>query len=286
MSEHQNDGNSRQESLILDLLDCRGDELAALAVLDGPDRPGGPDEAESVLLREYTEVLGLLPRALAEVTPSVEVKERILEAIGRGASTVHRPTGNLPAAPRIVWPTWLLPLAASIAVATMAVTGWLVIQVQDQRVQIAELSIELENARSQTTALATSQGMLAEVRSRLAMVTAQGAEFCALRPPAGSPATAARGLVVMQAAHSEWFLRIEGLEPSPQGHEYAVWFATEDGAVAGPRFSVKAGEAIELSVSDRPDKVNAIMITLESEPAPAAPSMEPLLFGDERMQLL
>ena len=283
MSEHQKDGNGREERLILDLLDSRGDELATVAA---PVAPAANDEVESGLLREYVEVLGLLPRALAEVRPRAEVKERILEAIGSGAATVRRPSGSPATTPRAGWSKWLLPLAASIALATMAVTGWLVTQVQDQRVRIAELSEELGNTRSLTAELAMSQGMLAEVRSRLAMVTAQGAEFCALRPPAGSPATSARGVVVMQAAQDDWFLRIEGLEPCPRGRKYAVWFATDDGAVAGPIFAVKAGAAIELTVSGRPDKINAIMITLESDPAPSAPSMEPLLFGDERMRLL
>jgi len=286
VSEHQRQENGREERLILDLLDGRGDEPAALAAPVAPAAPAADDEVESGLLREYVEVLGLLPRALAEVRPRAEVKERILEAIGHGAAPLHRPTGSPAALPRADWRKWLLPLAASIAVATLAVTGWLVIQVQDQRVRIAELSEELGNTRSLTAELAMSQGMLAEVRSRLAMVTAQGSQFCALRPPAGSPASGARGVVVMQAARNEWFLRIEGLEPCPQGRKYSVWFATEDGAVAGPIFAVKAGEAIELTVSGRPDKINAIMITLESEPAPSAPSMEPLLFGDERMQLL
>lgn len=283
MSEYQKEEKGREERLILDLLDFRGDELAAPAA---PIAPDANDEAESRLLREYVEVLGLLPRALAEVRPRAEVKERILEAIGRGADTVRRPGGSPATTPRAGWSKWLLPLAASLAVATLAVTGWLVIQVQGQRVQIAELSEELGNARSLSAEFAMSRRMLSEVRARLAMVTAEGAEFCPLRPPAGSPATGARGVVVMHADQSAWYLRIEGLEPCPQGRKYTVWFATEDGAVAGPIFGVKAGEAIELMVTDRPEKINAIMITLESEPSPEAPSMEPLLFGNERTQLL
>lgn len=280
MSEHQRQENGRQERLILDLLDARGDELAALAA------PAADAEAESGLLREYVEVLGLLPRALAEVRPRAEIKERILAAIGRGAASVRRPGGGVPVARQAGWPAWFLPLAAGIAVATIVVTGWLVIQMQNQKLRIVELSNEVEKTRSLTVALAASQGTLAEVRARLAMVTAEGAEFCPLRPPAGSPATGARGVVVMHADQTAWYLRIEGLEPCPQGRKYTVWFATDDGAVAGPIFAVKVGEAIELMVTDRPEEINAIMITLESEPAPQAPSMEPLLFGNERTQLL
>ncbi|MCP4201962.1 MAG: anti-sigma factor [bacterium] len=283
MTERDNDRDESQERLILELLDSRvPDELL-----------GG--ELGSEFHREYVEVLGLLPRALPEVPPSAEVKDRILAAVEREAAADReraaspRATTSIPArtagsvASR---PNWLLPLAASIAVAMMAVTGWLVIQVRDQQFQIAELSNELERAQSVTAALATSQGMLAEVRSRLALVTAPGAEFCALSPPEGSPATAARGMVVMHPVKDEWFLRIEGLGPCPRGRKYTVWFVTESGETPGPVFAVKANEAIELTVSGRPEGIEAIMITLEDDPVPEAPSMAPLLFGDERMQLL
>lgn len=285
MSHREKNGNDREERLVLDLLEARGG-----------DRILG-QESESELGREYVEVLGLLPEALAEVPPRAEVKERILEAVGAGATDTDRFEGERVAAegPRLgprparsvtSWPRWTLPVAASITLAMMAVTGWLVIQVQNQRVQIAELSIDLEDARAVTAGVATSRGMLAEVRSRLALVTAPGAEFCTLSPPEGSPATGARGVVVMHPVKKEWFLRIEGLGPCPRGRKYTVWFATEGGEVPGPIFAAKAGEAVELTVSGRPEKINAIMITLEDEPVPLAPSTAPILFGDERMQLL
>ncbi len=283
MSEQDNNREAAAERLILDLLDSQ----------DPARFLGG--ETGSELRRQDVEVLGLLPRALAEVTPPAAVKERILEAVEREAGTdAGRTTGvgtvagihSQPARSLSGRTNWLLPLAASITVVMMAVTGWLVIQVRDQQVRIAGLSSDLENARSVTAALATSQGMLAEVQSRLALVTAPGAEFCALRPPEGSSATGARGMVVMHPVKDEWFLRVEGLGPCPRGRKYTVWFVTEGGEMPGPIFAVKADEAIELTVSGRPDKIDAIMITLEEDPVPEAPSMAPLLFGDERMQLL
>ena len=90
----------------------------------------------------------------------------------------------------------------------------------------------------------------------------------------------------MHPVQNQLFLRIEGLEPCPRGRKYTVWFATENGEVPGPIFAVKAGEAVELSVSGHPDKIDAIMITMEEEPVPRERATEPLLFGDEKMQLL
>jgi hypothetical protein len=285
VSEREKSGNDPEERLVLDLLDAQtGHRILS-------------QESESVLRRQYLEVLGLLPQALAEVPPRTEVKARILDAVrvgeieARQVESEQVMDGPRPLVPQVArsttgWPTWTLPLAASIALAMMAVTGWLVIQVQSQRIQIAALSSDLEAARSVVGGMATSQGMLAEVRSRLALVTAPGAEFCTLSPPPGSSAKGARGVVVMNPVQDEWFLRIEGLGRCPQGRKYTVWFATEGGDVPGPIFAVESDEPVELTVSGRPEKIKAIMITLESEPVPQAPSTAPLLFGDQRMQLL
>lgn len=270
--------------------DFTPEEILCLDLLDSNEaEPGGAmaagDAGDASLRREYLEILGLLPGELAEATPRAEVKGRILHAIGHGARPVRTEEARRHSATR-AQSRWL-PVAASVGFAVLAFSlGALFVQVQNQRVRIAELSNELVNAQALTAALAASQSRLAETRAHLAMATSQGAEFCPLNPPEGSPAQAARGVVVMQAGRDEWFLRIEGLAPCPRDRKYALWFATERGAVAGPTFAVKAGETVELTIMDQPEKVEAIMITLESEPAPLEPSMEPLLFGDERMQLL
>lgn len=282
MSRRDKSPEDRQDRLILDLLDSRSsDQILG-------------EESRSALRREYIEVLGLLPRALDEVSPPPRVKEQILETVERGGPETASPSvgANVTTFDEqrkrrgSGWPTWLVPLAASITVAMTAVAGWLVMEVHDQRVRVAELSKDLASARSITSAPATSQGALAELESRLALVTAPGTEFCALRPPEGSPATGAHGMAVMHPASEELFLRIEGLDPSPEGRRYTVWFAAEAGVVPGPNFAVEADEPVELSVSGRPAHIDAVMITLEADPTPKAPSMEPLLFGDERMRLL
>lgn len=273
MTEPRDDGAEAVDDLILDLLDAR------------PGAVGDPARAPRAA-REYIELLGILPRALPEIAPGDGVRERILEEVGRETELRRSAPAPLVSAPARRRPGWLMPLAASLAVAMVAVTAWLVVQVRDQRVLIAELSQELEGSRAMAEALAASRAQLAEARSRLAMATTRGAEFCALTPPEGSPAAGALGVVVMHAGRDEWFLRIEGLAPCPAGRVYTVWFATPSGSVPGPVFVAKGGEAVELSITDRPEEIRAIMITLESEPDARTPSMEPLLFGNERIKLL
>lgn len=274
MSEERFEPQDEEDRVILDLLDAR----------DGGRVSGRVTQSE--LAREYVEVLGLLPAALPEVAPAPGVRNRMLEAV---AGLGRHPTGSdleAVSAPRGRWMGWRMPLAAGIALATMAVTAWLVVQVRDQRLLIAELTSELARTRSIASALSASRQELALAHSRIAMVTERGTEFCALAPPEGSPAAGAHGLVMMHHAREEWFLRIEGLAPCPAGRTYVVWFATDTESVPGPAFIPNEGEAVELTITGHPKGIKAIMVTLESEPAPSAPSTAPILFGNERMKLL
>lgn len=265
MSERKVKTPRREERVLLDLLDRElGEEI--------PETDAGP-------LREYLEVLGLLPGALEEITPREETKRRLLETVIGGAQAAARPGPRSRTA-------WFPRLAAAFAALMIVVTTWVGVRLERQEMRIAELSTQLEAARGAAIELASARALLAQARSRLDMVTARGSEFCALSPPDGSSAAGARGVVVMGEGERDWFLRIEGLLPCPQGRKHTLWFATEAGPVRGPAFVVEAGEAVELTLGKRPDGIKAILITLESEPAPAAPSMEPLLFGNERLKLL
>lgn len=281
MSEDQRPPASEEDRIVLELLD-------SLAQVGGEARSG----AEPGIEREYLELLGMLPEAIPAPVPPARGLERLMAgAIGTDESSVRRPAGARDAR------RWLLPLAATLLFATTMVTGWLVFQVREQKVRIADLSEALDQARIETGVLAESRRQVSELRSWLSLVTAPGSEFCPLRPPAdpNAPASptgqlaqvAARGTVVMHPERSDWFLRVEGLAPCPQGRKYSLWFATESGMVRGPLFEVKGpAEPLELSGAERPDGISAIMITLEGDPAPTLPTGEPVLYGDERMQVL
>ena len=280
MSDRRQEPISLEERLILELLESRsGDAIP-------------PETEESAVLRDFVEVLGLVPAALPEVSPRPEVRRRLLETLATaGGGEPAAVMNSRRDAPREVSASRfgsnrLAYLAASVAAALVLVSGWLVVQVQEQRAQIASLSRRVAEARAVSAELASARELLSQARTRLAIATARGAEFCALSPPVGSSAAGARGVLVMAASESEWFLKIEGLAPCPEGRKYTVWFATEDGPIRGPAFDVEAGASVELTLSRRREKIKAVMVTLESEPAPKAPSTKPLLFGDERTQVL
>ena len=294
MSEKDTRLESPEDKLILELLDsARPDALVREPSDSAEDLP------VDKLRRDYLEVLGTLPSTQPSVVPPADLKHRVMKiatgsedtsAAGLDAfgpsSSFGRALPTEPAPHR-----WWLPLAASIAFGVMIVTGWLVIRVQEQQGQIVELSAALEEARVKTATLLQSQGDALELRSRLSLVTSPGSEFCALRPTESALASGqgakARGTVVMHPADEDWFLRVEGLAPCPEGRKYALWFVTGERVVAGPVFDVKTPqEPVEIAGGERPDGITAIMITLESDSAPTAPSTEPVLYGDERMQVL
>ncbi len=263
----------------------------------------GVEEAER--LKADLEVLGLLPWSHETVVPAPEVKDRILagiasadvEATGARSSGGPAPTAEDAEGARLLTypppadhsgPTrWLMPLAASAILAMAAVTGWLVVRVERQHAEIVQLSEDLSRAREATAALASSEGLLRDLKARLAMATRPGAQYCALKAPEGAPAPGAHATLVMHAADSNWFLRAEGLEPCDQGRRYVIWFVTDEGKVPAAIFQVKAGGApVEVLGSGRPAGIGAVMITLEADETPNEPTGEPVLYGDERMQLL
>lgn len=270
---HETNKERQEDELIVRLLDWLGDS-------GSEDLP-----IEDDLGREYVELLGLLPYGLEEVSASAGLEARILDEIGAPQARVVPYEISAPAAPSSR--SWLAPIAATIMIGMAAVTGWLVVQVQSQQTTIAQLSAELENARTETREAGSSRGMLTELKERLALVTTPGAEFCALRSPDNGPLPAARGTVVMHPTTDDWFLRAEGLEPCAQGRRYMIWFVTADGEVPGAVFSVKAhGSPVEVIGSGKPAGVDGIRITLEDHEAPAEPLGETYLYGDESMQVL
>jgi hypothetical protein len=251
---------------------------------------GEQDEESAALRQEYLEALALLPYELEPIAPPPELRERLMQQVAAGPvpDRVDRHQEDSPGPGSFVgWNRWALPLAATLALLLVGATAWQVVRVGQQQETIIRLSQELESMRLEATALARTRGELAQARSRLALVTSPTSEFCALRPPEGSPAVNARGTLVMQMKKGDWFLRVEGLEPCSKGNQYQLWFLTEDSPVLGASFDVEAAEIpVELMASGVPPGINAVMITLAEGEETGTPGEVPLLFGDERMRVL
>ena len=274
----------------------RADELAISGALEALT-PGWSAETEE-LEREYIEVFGLLPGALAPVQPSVHVKQQLFERLGlevpsapteaggevvsfaerknAGATPAEASEGGVPSAPTVeplsrpASPSWMLPLAAALAFATVALAGtvgWLTSQLSEQRETLAELSERIE------------QGELAQ--EKLALVTDKGTEICRLGPYGEKPEQP-RAYATFYAAPDRkgWVLAADNLEPCDQGKRYQVWFMTEDGPVSGGVFFVKEMGKIEIKAEDMPAGSTAIMVTLESKEQ-SEPTGPMILYGDE-----
>ena len=140
MSDEVTNGSGLEEAVILELLE--GEPKTP-----DPNAPEPGSEAAR-LRREYREVLGLLPYGLEPGSPSPQSKARILESIelesietpagterdreaaaARDAVPGSQPEGRATSVPVAIMSSeprggrWLLPLAASVAFAMMAVTG-------------------------------------------------------------------------------------------------------------------------------------------------------------------
>jgi hypothetical protein len=202
------------------------DEIAEGALEDPQESAVGSCGSPDDLRRTYVEALALLPYELEALSPAPGLRSRILGEVADGKRL--KPSG---------WPrresepfvstSWLMPLAATLALALIGVTGWQIWRGEKQAETIARLSLELEQAQAATVELAAARELVAETRTRLEMMTASTAEYCALKPTKSCPNQQARGTLVMQKGKSDWFLRVEGLGPCEKGRQYKLWFVTE-----------------------------------------------------------
>lgn len=184
--------------------------LAVLEALEAGEETGSlagaaaaqGDEAGETLARLYTEVVGLLPFALDPVTPSPDLRQRILTlAAGDDTQDLAARTGTAAAEPvepaeaaarrpRVVTPIrqaplaeavaepvesagarrprasrWPLALAASLALALLGLSLWLYSGVRQQNATIDRLTRELRAEQQRAGSLAAQQ---VEIQNELA----------------------------------------------------------------------------------------------------------------------
>ena len=262
------------------------DEIAEGSLQDLQESAVGPDGSADALRRTYVEALALLPYELEVVSPAPDLRSRILgEAIDSGPPKPERRPGK--ESERLAPSTWFMPLAAALLLALVGISGWQIWRVEEQAETIARLSMELERAQAATAELAAARELVAETRTRLEMMMASTAEYCALKPTKSCPNQQARGTLVMQRGKSDWFLRVEGLGPCEKGRQYKLWFVTESEPVLGASFAVEGShDLVEIRATGAPAGIKAVMITLEEPEVEAAPETPVLLYGDERMRIL
>jgi hypothetical protein len=280
--------------------------LAAVESLSGSAGAAGgeprADEAAETLARLYTEVLGLLPFALEKVEPAPQVRERLLAAIHgdetQPAASLQPPAGTAPprspqelrpprpspaaapvpaAARRPVPRRWPLALAATLCAVLLGLSAWLYVQMGQRQRTIARLEEELTAERDRSEeAIAEARRIQAaalDLREKFALVTSSTVEVSPMRP-AGEPPLqpGARGVLFVAADHQHWYLSLEGLRPAEPGKTYTLWFVADRGTVSAGSFSARPGAPVELSSKTMPAGTRQALITLEDDPAAAAPA--------------
>jgi hypothetical protein len=270
-----------------------GDLLDRLNELVAMPGPGTKLEHDEPLSRSYLELLGLLPYSLEPVEPAPATKARLMadlsgaggtwQTTGQGSGVVSSPSPESGG-----WKKWVLPLAAVLLLALLGVSGWQRSRMAAQRVEIAKLASRLKEVSLQSTELARYRKELTEAQAKLSVLAASGVEVCSLHPLAERLTDATPTATLFVAPdHQHWYLRIDGLEPSPEDRAYQLWFITDTGArVSAGTFDPRPGVRTELTSETMPSGTVAVSVTLEPRGGSAEPSGPPLLYGDEVMRIL
>jgi Anti-sigma-K factor rskA, C-terminal len=266
---------------------------------------GGAGEACALadgLDRADLELLGLLAAETSPVEPSPVLRARILDAVRAVAAAERLAVPEVAsAAVRPGRPVrsmrtarWWLPLAAGVALAALVTAGWQSLRLGEQRARVAELERRLVEVQRRADGLEQARADLAvrshELAAQLARVTRPGVEVCPLRPMAGPQVPpGAHALLFVSPADGVWYLRVRDLPPPPQGAVYVLWFLGEGGATTSAgavRAAAEEGSALSGGALPGPHGMSrGVALTVESDPAAAAPSGPMLLFGDQLMNL-
>ena len=258
-----------------------------------PLPPDTTDDEGEALLRGYLEIVGLLPYELDPVEPSPAAREVLLASLGgedngRYAKREQEVAMSSPVRGTGGWSRWALPLAASFALALLGVSGWQRAHMERQQEEIAQLSGHLREVNLQSGELVRYQQDLEAAQAKLSVLAASGVEVCRLYPMEKRLAEAPpRATLFVAPDHQRWYLRIDGLEPSPEDQDYQLWFITDEGAkVSAGTLDPRPGARTELTSTTMPGGTIAVSITVEPLGGSPEPSSPPLLYGDEVMRIL
>lgn len=243
----------------------------------------------TALSRELIETLGLVAYENEPIAPSGEVRSRLIAAVRREPSVRQREAKTVVPMPVSGWPSWALPMAAALAIVLFGVVGFQQLRLADQTATIDSLASQINVKNVELASLSDEyRTQLDRMQSQLALVTSEGVEVCPLRPQAAeAAATGARGALFVASDHQHWYLRIDDLEPCPQGRSYQLWFVRADGtAVNGGILEIQHDVELEVTSDTMPEGTVAVHVTLEPAGGSAEPSGPMILYGDQAMRIL
>ncbi len=254
----------------------------------GPSRLTGGEATDSKLVREYTELLGLLPYELATEVPPAQLKEAIMARVAAGQDArspvvpFERPAPRAMPARR---PVWGFAQAAVLA-ASLVGLGFLSATVWQQNQQIAQLNGQVQASALYQDDVRRARDEMRTLRNRLEMVTTVARQAYPLRTVSTASASEfapkPEGVVYVCGAHQQWYLSLHGLEPAADGGEYHLWFMTEEGKVDGGVLDVRPGAPAEMEAQTMPDGTHGFLVTLEK---PGQPESLEILLGESAINL-
>jgi len=276
------------------------------AILEAVDRLNGEGSGDAAaapepLVREYTEILALLPYELEPVAPRPELKQAILSQIAgpqkgvedltlvqggrrprrdKAASEVtlvklpeRGKAAPAPAGGGFGFRRALLPLAATLAIALVGL-GYLFGRVQEQQRQIARL----ESALTQAQDLAESLG------KEFQMVATIARTAYPLRPMEPETGEKCSGTVFVCGQHQQWLLSVRDLPPAPSGREYHLWFVTQEGMVDAGTVEIREHRG-NLQAPTMPVGTRGFALSLEEPGQRGKPAGQIVLVGDRPVTL-
>lgn len=285
MKRHEDNGFDGVEGrLSVELIERLNEPLYPIAAV--PDEPPVGN-----LVRELTEVAGLLPYELEALPPDAAARERILRSIvGSGtAGPVSDRTGVGGGDRSRVAHPWSLRLVAALALVLVGMSGWQYADRQRQERAIEQLAARLSDIDRDEVEVGEMRQQLQRARENLALVSSRGVQVCSLHSDGTVTETqpATHGMLFVASDLQRWYLTVEGLAPCPQGRQYQLWFHFADGgAVSGGVFEVGPGKQVELTSDSMPRGSVAVSITMEPAGGSASPSGPSVLFGDQMVQIL
>jgi len=278
--------------------ELQAEERAILEAVDRLNGEGSGDAAAAPepLVREYTELIALLPYELEPVAPRPEVKQAILAQVAGPEKGVEDLTlvqaRRLKAASEVTLVKFpdrheaapvpvgggrfrriLLPLAAMLAVALVGL-GYLFGRVQEQQRQIARLEDELTQAQ----ALAESFGR------QFQMVATIARTAYPLRPTTPRDGEKCSGTVFVCGMHQQWLLSVRDLSPAPTGREYRLWFVTPQGMVDAGTVEIREDRG-SLQAPTMPKSTRGFALSLEEPGRHGEPEGQIVLVGDKPVTL-
>ncbi|MCP3956351.1 MAG: anti-sigma factor [bacterium] len=257
--------------------------------------PGG-DDADAGLVREYTELLGLLPYELDSETVPARLEKQILEQAAGAREPAPRaeadasesPVASFPpsAAPvRSRWGGFAIAAAFAACLVGMGFLGGLVWKQSQVVGQMRDdFTASVKSYENEITGLSNE---LRIQQSRMEMVTTIARKAYPMRTvaqDASGESEGPEGIVYVCGRHQQWYLNLHGLPPLAEGDAYRLWFMTEEGKVDGGVLEVRPDSSSEMEALSMPPDTHGFEVALERQ-ALDGPESRTILLGENAISL-